>query len=253
MKINNTLLLVLFVQISFGQGKSEKEIIGQILEQSASVEGVSIINNSTEVATVSDANGKFAIVVKEGDVLVFSAVNLQLLKHQITKEDLTSESIQIKMKPKEMELNEVIVNGYNNITTTSLGIVSENQKSYTPAERRLATAGDFKPIMLLGLLGGSMALDPLLNKINGRTKRLKKDLEVEKKEFALDQLDAMFEEVYFIDHLKISSEHIKGFKFYLVEIKEVIVLLKQKEKVKLELLMSELALKYNEIILSENK
>jgi hypothetical protein len=28
--------------------------------------------------------------------------------------------------------------------------------------------------MLLGLIGGSMPLDPLINKINGRTKRLKK-------------------------------------------------------------------------------
>jgi hypothetical protein len=29
-------------------------------------------------------------------------------------------------------------------------------KKFTPAERKLQTAGDWKPIMLLGLLGGSM-------------------------------------------------------------------------------------------------
>lgn len=253
MKINNTLLFFLFVQIVLGQEKTSKEIMGQILEISVPVEGVNIINNTTQQTTVSEVNGMFSIAVKEGDVLVFSAVNLESVKRRITKEDLSLPSIQVKIKAKETELKEVIVNENASINAVSLGIVPKDQKRYTNAERKLATAGDFKPIMLLGLLGGSMALDPLLNKISGRTKELKKNIKVEKKEISIKQLSNMFEDAYFIERLKISSEYISGFKFYLVENDEVIVLLNRKEKVRLELLMSEMALKYNEIILSENK
>jgi hypothetical protein len=50
------------------------------------------------------------------------------------------------------QLDEVVIRRYNNINAVSLGIIP-NQKSYTPAERKLRTAGDFKPIMLLGLMG----------------------------------------------------------------------------------------------------
>lgn len=244
---------MLFVQMSFGQETDSKEIFGQILGESASVEGVNIINIATQVTTVSDENGRFSIVSKENDVLIFTAVNKESLKHRITSADFNLASIQIKMKVREVELKEVIVNQNAHINAENLGIISKNQKKYTSAERKLATAGDFKAISLLGLLGGSMQLDPLLNKINGRTEKLKKNVQIEKKETSFEQLGYLFQDVYFVDHLKIPSEYIGGFKFYLVENKEIMLLLKDKEKVKLEFLIGELALKYNEIILSENK
>ncbi|PIF60358.1 carboxypeptidase-like protein [Flavobacterium sp. 2] len=253
MKTNSSLLLILFVQISFGQETVSKEISGQILEPSISVEGVNIINIATQVTSVSNADGKFSIKVKEGDVLVFSAINLESQKYRITNTDFSLASIQIKMKTKQTELSEVVVNKYAHINAVNLGIVSKNQKKYTAAERKLAVAGDFKPISLLGLLGGSMPLDPILNKINGRTKNLKKNIEVEKKEVSIVQLGYLFEQAYFVDRLGVSSEYVTGFKYYLVENEEVVSLLRSKEKSKLEFLINELAVKYKEIIASELK
>jgi hypothetical protein len=54
------------------------------------------------------------------------------------------------------------------------------KKRYIYRKRRDWTASDFKPIMLLGMIGGSMPLDPLINKINGRTNDLKKKVILEK-------------------------------------------------------------------------
>lgn len=243
----------MFVQISFGQTFGSKEIQGQVFEETVLVEGVNIINNTNQYSTVSDANGKFSIVASEGDVLVFSSINLEAVKHRVVAEDLVSNLLQVKMTTKKNELKEVVVNENANITAENLGIIPKGQKKYTQAERKLATAGDFKPVSLLGLLGGSMPLDPVINKINGRTKKLKINLEVEKKESNIEQLGYFFEEEYYIDYLKIPLEYIRGFKFYLVENQQVEMLLKEKDKSKLTLLMSELALKYNEIISSENK
>ncbi|MEG1228855.1 MAG: carboxypeptidase-like regulatory domain-containing protein [Flavobacterium sp.] len=253
MKTNSSLLLMLFVQISFGQETVSKEISGQILEPSISVEGVNIINIATQVTSVSNADGKFSIKIKEGDVLVFSAINLESQKYRITNTDFSLASVQIKMKTKQTELSEVVVNKYAHINAVNLGIVSKNQKKYTAAERKLAVAGDFKLISLLGLLGGSMPLDPILNKINGRTKNLKKNIEIEKKEISIVQLGYLFEQAYFVDRLGVSSEYVTGFKYYLVENEEVVSLLRSKEKSKLEFLINELAVKYKEIIASELK
>ena len=253
MKTNSSLLLVLFVQIGFGQETVSKEISGQILEPSISIEGVNIMNSATQATSVSNADGKFSIRVKEGDVLIFSAVNLESLKYRITNADFSLTLMPIRMKTRQTELSEVVVNEYAHINAANLGIVSKNQKKYTAAERKLAVAGDFKPISLLGLLGGSMPLDPILNKINGRTKNLKKNIEVEKKEASIVQLGYLFERVYFVNRLGVSSEYVTGFKYYLVENEEVVSLLRNKEKSKLELLINELAVKYKEIIASELK
>lgn len=254
MKSNNTLHIILFLvlaEFSYGQDVDRKEILGEIFEGSVFIEGVNVINANSQIAKVSDRNGMFSIPVKKGDVLVFSAVSLDSLKREITTEDLKVGKLFVKMVVNKIELKEVVVN--TGITAENLGIVPHGQKTFTPAERKLATAGDFKPVHLLGLLGGSFKLDPLLNKINGRTKKLKELVEIERKEMNIVQLGYLFEDAYFTDYLKIPSEYVLGFKFYFVERQDVSLLLTEKDKTKLTPLLAESALKYNEIISGETK
>ncbi|KAF2335437.1 hypothetical protein DM444_04995 [Flavobacterium ginsenosidimutans] len=223
------------------------------MEMSNPVEGVNIVNSITEIAVISDAEGNFAIDVKEGEVLLFSSVGLNPVKRIITSDDMHSESLMIKMNAEEVALKEVIVNDNTAITAENLGIIPRGQKKYTQAERQLATAGDFKPVMLLGLLGGSMQLDPLINKINGRTKRLKANVEIEKKEKNFERLGYLFDEVYFVERLSIPKENINEFKFYAVENESFCATMNSKNKTSTEFLLGELAVKYKEIIAGENK
>ncbi|CAD0002555.1 carboxypeptidase-like regulatory domain-containing protein [Flavobacterium salmonis] len=237
MKTNNTLYIILFffVQICLGQNKVSKEIFGQIFEQSTSVEGVNIINNNTQITTVSDVNGMFSIVVKSGDVLVFSSVNLEPLKRRITADDLNSSSLVIKMTAKQIELKEVVVNDNANITAENLGIIPHGQKKYTPAERKLRTAT-------------STSVDKVINAISGRTKMLKKEVKVEKKETLFKKLEYLFEEAYYTDRLKIPLEHIKGFQLYCVDNPEFAVSLDTKNKTMSMFLITRLAQEYLTII-----
>nr|WP_315245275.1 carboxypeptidase-like regulatory domain-containing protein [uncultured Flavobacterium sp.] len=237
MKTNNTLYIILFffVQICLGQNKVSKEIFGQIFEQSTSVEGVNIINNNTQIATVSDVNGMFSIVVKAGDVLVFSSVNLEPLKRRITADDLNSSSLVIKMTAKQIELKEVVVNENANITAENLGIIPHGQKKYTPAERKVYTAT-------------STSVDKVINAISGRTKMLKKEVKVEKKEALFRKLEYLFEEAYYTDRLKIPLEHIKGFQLYCVDNPEFAVSLDTKNKTMSMFLITRLAQEYLIII-----
>ncbi|WP_417942411.1 carboxypeptidase-like regulatory domain-containing protein [Flavobacterium sp. RS13.1] len=237
MKLNNTLYIILFfiVQISFGQTPVNKEIQGQIFEQSTPVDGVNIINNNTQVTAVSDVNGMFSIMVKEGDVLVFSSVNLEPLKRRISNEDLEANSLRIKISAKEIELKEVVVNENAHITAENLGIIPHGQKKYTPAERKMYTAT-------------STSVDKILNAISGRTAMLKKEVKIEKKEALFRKLEYLFEENYYTDRLKIPLEYIKGFQLYCVDSPEFAVSLDTKNKTMSMFLITGLAQEYLKII-----
>ena len=240
LKTNKTLLIFFLwiTQISFGQATGAKEILGQIFEQSTSVEGVNIINNETQVTAVSDASGMFSIVAKEGDVLVFSSVNLEPFKRRITIEDLKSNLLQIKMVAKEIELKEVVVNENANINAENLGIIPAGQKKYTAAERKVYTAT-------------STPGDMLFNAISGRTSMLKKEVEVEKKEALFRKMEYLFDEKYYTERLKISVEDIKGFQLYCIEDSEFAVSLNSKNKTMSMFLITELAGKYLKILENE--
>lgn len=255
MRINKTFLLFLFIyaQAVSGQIPKEFSIQGKITVESNVVEGVQILNITSSKSTFSNKEGVFWLGVKEGDVLVFSAFNLEILNLKISKEHLVGKEILVNMEQKNNQLDEVVVKKQSEINAKTLGIISQNQKTYTPAERKLRTAGDFKPIMLLGLLGGSMPLDPLINKINGRTKRLKKEVILEGKEHAIKKLDFYFCEPYYTKELKIPSQYVNGFKFYLIENPIFVTKLKNNDKAMMGFLMIELSIKYIEIIACEDK
>jgi len=240
-RINRILQIILFlltVQIGFGQNNTSKEITGQIFEQSSNVEGVNIINNTTQVTAVSNAAGVFTIVVREGDVLVFSAVNLEPFKRRITFEDLNSASVIIKMSAKEIELKEVIVNDNGGITAENLGVIPYGQKKYTPAERKVYTAT-------------STPGDMLLNAISGRTAMLKKEVNVEKKEMLFRKIEYLFDENYYTERLKIPVADIKGFQLYCVDDAEFAVSLDTKNKTMSMFLITDLARKYLTILENE--
>lgn len=80
---------------------------------------------------------------------------------------------------------------------------------------------------------------------------LKKELKVEKKLSYIQLLDNMFNETYYHKNLKIPSEYIKGFKYYVVENESFTNVLKQKNKTTIDFLLGELSIKYLDIIASE--
>ena len=242
MKIKITLQLVLFflVQITFGQAEKVQEIRGKISADSVSVDRVNVVNLTTEKATVSDAKGFFVLPVKIGDIIVFTAVNLETLRKKIDLQDLSIEFIAIQMIPKSIILKEVVVNE-SSITAESLGIIPYGQKKYTPAERKLYTATS----------GGG--IDGLLNSISGRKAMLKKDILVEKKQQLLARIDGLFEDKYYTETLKIPSDYIKGFQYYCIDDVPFANALRAKNKTMMLFLIVKLADNYNEIIAVENK
>lgn len=215
---------------TIGVAQVRKQIQGKIDVHNASASGVLILNLNTQQEVKSNADGSFLILAKTGDILDFASPNLDYTRKIIEEFEFNQNEFSIIMNAKPLVLDEVEIKSY---TAVGLGILQKPAKSYTPAERRLKTAGDFKPIHLLGLLGGSLQLDPIFNAINGKTKRLKKELKLEQSQKRLSLFQTLFPKEELIEQLKIDPDKLMDFTYSILDKKEFITLLDSHDKNKI--------------------
>jgi hypothetical protein len=231
---NSFTLLIIFLfsaQFLMAQGSLEKLIKGQITDGAISLSGINVVNTSSKINSLSDQYGNFSIVAKEGDVLSFSAVDYESLRKIINKQGFKLGSIVVNMTAASIELKEVIVNGHPEISAENMGIIPRDQVKLTTAERKVYTA--------------TQGTDALLNYFSGRTKMLKKEMALEKKEVLMSKLEYLFEDKYYIETLKIPKELIKGFQYYCVEDADFASSIQSKNKTMSMFLIVGLAFNYN--------
>jgi hypothetical protein len=250
---NIAIIALLFSQISISQLQQQKMLKGVVLIDNEYRQIVKIVNVTKKKNTYCDNQGIFTIAVQSGDLIVFSSDGARDFDYNVPEKFDATDFISIKMTAKATALNEVVVTSHNAINEVSLGIVSKDQKKYTQAERRLQTTGDFKPIMLLGLLAGSMPLDPLINKINGRTKRVKKQIVVEKRISNIEKLSGYYNENFYVKELGICRQYVSGFKIYIVENNIFVQELEKGKTAMLRFMIIDFANKYKQNISCEDK
>lgn len=237
--------LILFAVASFGQSADSLVVKGKVNAYVVNLEGVTVIDMRTEHLVLTDENGDFVIQAKVGDTLVFSGLQFKRKEIVLEKENFEGKTLNVHLVAVAHQLNEVVIRNYNSITAESLGIIPLNQKKYTPAERKYATAASYKM--------NPQGLDPILNLISGRTAMLKKEIEVEKKETYMVMLEKMFDQEHFVKTLQLPLEYVKGFEFYAVDNKQFTKILDTKNKTTIAFLLGELAEKYKGIIACENE
>ncbi len=236
MKIHKVILIAaLLLTISAVSQSDERFLHFRVIADSASTEGINVINLVNERTTVTNSRGAFSIAAKPDDLLVLTSVNFEYKRKIIDEADLKKDTIFIRMTPKITQLDEVIINEYSHINAVSLGIVPKNQKKYTQAERKLYAAQ-------------TGPIDIIANLLSGHTKMLKKELEVSKKEILLAKMEFLYDDSYYIDTLNIPPDHIKGFQYFLVEDSEFATALKSKNKTLTMFLATKLAAKYKQTL-----
>lgn len=223
-------ILLLSLAPAWSQIRVQQLLYGIIIADSASVSGIDVVNLVNEKVVRTNEKGAFSILASEGDVLVFSAVHLEFRRKIITASDINSGTLTIDMIPKITELDEVIVN-----PNATKGVsVFPGQKHYSPAERKLRTA-------TTGLL------DAPINWISGKTKRLKKQVAVERKELLLAKVTYLYKDEFYIETLKIPKDYISDFHYYIIEDKNFVTALNKKKKTMMLFLITKLAEEYNAI------
>lgn len=221
--------------------QNDSIIKGKIIVETNDNEGITIVNISNKTNTISGNGGYFKIKAKVNDTIMFSAIHLVAKKHIVTKKDFGKDLLFIKLEIYTRHIKEIMVTNADDINAESLGLVPKGQKKYTPAERRLRTAGDWSGT---GINGALLSLDPLFNALSGRTKQLKAELEVERKEFLQNKINTNFDTEYFTKQLHIPEDYIEGYVFYIVEDPELREAVKAKNKTLITFRMSALAVDY---------
>ncbi len=240
--------LFIFMFTSTISISQERQIIkGQLLNKDWGLAGVLVININAERETKTDHNGNFNIICRLNDQIIFMKNNRKLHELIISDENLQDETLIIKINYYESMLDEVIIVNENKISAESLNIVPENQKKYTLAERKLYTAGDFKIIHLLNLLGGSLDVDAIINKINGKSKKIKKLIVIEKKNTLFETIKTNFDIEEIIKTHSIPKELLNGFIYYCVEDENLKNTIESGDSIKTEFLLNILAVEYKEI------
>lgn len=179
MKFWFVLILGMLSLSNFAQERGE--IRGRVSQNDSILENVVLRNVTTKSASLTNSKGYFSIKASVGDTLLFSRIGSADLIKILKDADVEKKLLEIKMKELINELQEVNIQNISEINAVSLGIIPKEIKPLTTNERRLQTAGDFKWIHLLGILGGNLQIDPILNAINGRTNELKRNVLIEQK------------------------------------------------------------------------
>ena len=234
-------LLILFV---FAVSVTNAQYLnGKIIADFANLEGITIQNATQKIAITSARNGFFKIKANPNDSLVLSGIQFEGVSIKLKKAAFEKDLFFIHLKLQTNYIQEIVVvkekNGFE------AGVLSKKAKTFTPAERKLNTASNLYPTANIGSMsGGSLGLDPIINWISGRTKRLKQELNVEQKELALDKINYMFDETYFTKILKIPEDKLEGFLYFVVEDAEFKKALNSKNKTMTKFLLVDLSKNY---------
>ncbi len=240
-----------FFFIAFGiqiHGQTAKLLKGKVVANSNDLEGIYIVNMKSDLSTLTENGGYFSIPAKEGDTLVFSAVQFKGLEVVLKKTDFDADLFFVKMEVLLRQLDEVKIDEYKNINAVSLRILSKPAKKYTPAERKLRAAGELHWYSPLLIPVGGMSIDGMINSISGRTAMLKKEVLIERKEFLLKKITDQFKDDYFTDTLKIPTDYVKGFHYYLIENTEFVAALNDKNKTMATFIMNRLAVDFLQLL-----
>lgn len=203
--------LVVLCCFVFSSIYSQTIKIEGVVAGSADVENIHVINKTSNKFTTTNKLGAFIIEVKLADTIVFSSVQYNLKSILITPKIITEKKMTVFLEDKVNELGQVYV---GKILTGSLdsdikntdaerpinfydvGLPGYKGKPKTQSERRLHEA-DAGKYVYVGL-GVGVNLHKILNKISGRTKKLKERVKKEHNDVLLEQIKINLVDDFFI-------------------------------------------------------
>lgn len=207
-KSNLFFLFTLIVNISL----SQNTILEGSIEAEEGLENIHVINQTQKIYATSSDKGVFKIEVKIQDTIVLTSVQYKSHLHIVTANNIKNKTLNIKLEILINKLPEALIgftltgdlskdvlnsDAKRSIDFYDVGIPGYKGKPKTKSERLLAEAGEFKPSMLLGILGGSVPINPILNAISGRTKKLKKRVALEANTTLMNTIKNRLSEVFF--------------------------------------------------------
>lgn len=210
-RIRESCFFILFV-VQFGCLFAQSTEIKGRVTASSDIDRIHVINKSANKFTITNDEGEFIISATVNDTILISAIQYEAIEILVSPQIIQSQIISVTLSDKITELDEVIVGKVltgdlmsdiensevkRDINFYDLGIPGYTGKRKTQSQRRLhdATTG-----------GGLVPLNPILNWLSGRTKKLKSQIAREDLDNSLRDVMSDLSEVLFnIDNLEESK------------------------------------------------
>ena len=214
--MKQTLLFSLF--LIFQNGFSQTLLKGKVISDASNLNKIDVINLSNKKNIQTQNDGSFVILAEPNDVLMIYGREFEIVKVVLTEKDFSNPIFEIQLQPKINKLEEVVVKNYPHINAVSLGIISKNVKTYTPAERgRYSRPKNILDRIKIMVTGKNPARDAVIK--------------VERNIKYLSKLKLMFDEGFYTAMLKIPLEYVNGFQVFVLDDPKIIQSLKAKKKV----------------------
>ena len=211
--------LLAFPLISFSQ---TIELKGQVFGNS-DVEGIHVINNTSKRFTTTNVNGAFIISVKLNDTIQFTSVRYKKETIVVNEDIINSRSVKVYLIENVNVLNKVVV---GKILTGDLDSDIENEgeerpldfydvgipgykgKKKTQVERKYFDADNGSYFN-----GLSFNVYKFLNKVTGRTKKLKEYMRLEHNNVLINSVKDRLSEDFFAANPLDDKHHVDFFYF----------------------------------------
>ncbi len=213
--------------------QQRQTLLGKVMANEAALPGAFIINKQTGEEVKSGQDGGFTVAAKAGDKLVVYSTGTDVREFYINADTFVNMPYVLAVEVKAEQLDEVVIQKPA-VTSESLGLVPEGQKTMTVAERRLHAAS-------------TGPLDIILNLLSGKKAKLKRELATERKEAAMDNLNGLVNEEEFAARYGIAPEQVQAFLFYVIDQPEIVKAVNQSNEGLLDVLLLETAAKYKEL------
>ena len=203
---------LLFCAVSiWAQDDGRVLLRGQVLYRNVNVANENVINITTENATITDEGGRFAIRVKIGDELAFTAVNYQLMVVRITQDILQANRLVVEVNEKVTELDEVVVTPEDQ--KRFLEVKSEEFKKY---EYETDRSTEVENVAMSRSERGMRDGINFVNIFKALFKAGKKNETATRKPLkASEVLRLVYDDEFFVVDLKLPQDRIDNFLLYL--------------------------------------
>ena len=220
------LLCFLSIALVWAQNEERSFLRGTVLYRNVPVPNENVINIDTENAVISNDAGEFAILVKQGDQLAFSAVNYQLEVVTITKAILDNERLVIEVNEKITQLDEVIVSPENK----EIFLDAQNEE-FAKVEYETDRSTEVENIALSQQERGLQNGLNFVNIYKALAKVARNNKKEERVHLKMSEvLRQVYDTEFYVVDLKLPQERIEDFLFYVDENRpEYSLLLKDNE------------------------
>ncbi len=220
-----TKLAIFFIFIVYAVQSQTVEINGIVIA-ATDIENIHVINKTANRFATTDKLGGFKIRAKVSDTIVFSSVQYKLKAIVISPTHIKERKMIVELTDHVNVLDEVLVgkiltgdldsdvknsDAERPIDFYDVGIPGYKGKPKTQSERRLYEA-DHGKMVAIGL-GVGLNLNKLLNKISGRTKKLKERVRVESNDVLMNSIKSRLSDDFFKVYILDETLHTDFFYF----------------------------------------